>query len=221
MTQPYWRDAVGDAAMQDEHAFIWRAMLGTVDVDLTGQRVLDAGCNRGGFLRLLADEGQIAEGFGYDPAAGAVDDARRLAGSRRLHFEVADTVPSSWDGFDVAFSHEVLYLLGDLPAHAGAIFAALRPGGVYYAVLGVHAGSPMMEEWYRANVDDLQLPKLYDIDEVVSAFTAAGFDASVARLAVRFIPTGGRHHGHGPILDWLNYYYDDKVLLRFHRPLGS
>src|SRR5690606_13099138 len=80
----YWRSAAEDAAMQDEHGFIWLAMLDTIDVDLAGTRVLDAGCNRGGVLRLLADTRGIAEGLGYDPAAGAIDDARRLAGDRPL-----------------------------------------------------------------------------------------------------------------------------------------
>ena len=42
--------------MQEEHRFLWRALLDTIDIDLTGSRVLDAGCNRGGFLRLLVDE---------------------------------------------------------------------------------------------------------------------------------------------------------------------
>src|SRR6516162_1818803 len=104
--------------MQDEHGFIWRAMLDTIDVDLAGQRVLDAGCNRGGFLRLLADHHDIGEGFGYDPADGAIEDARRFAGARPLFFEVADSVPEAWTGMDVAFSHEVLYLLSDLGSHA-------------------------------------------------------------------------------------------------------
>ena len=72
MSTSYWRGAVEDEAMQDEHGFIWEAMLDTIDVDLTGKRVLDAGCNRGGFLRLLADAVGIAEGYGYDPASGAV-----------------------------------------------------------------------------------------------------------------------------------------------------
>jgi SAM-dependent methyltransferase len=67
--------------------------------------VLDAGCNRGGFLRLLADDAGIAEGFGYDPAAGAIEDARRLAGDRPLRFEVADAVPEGSGSFEVAFSH--------------------------------------------------------------------------------------------------------------------
>jgi SAM-dependent methyltransferase len=106
MGTSYWRGAAEDAAMQDEHGFIWKAMLDTIDTDLAGRRVLDAGCNRGGFLRLLVDTEGIGEGYGYDPASGAIADARRLAGARPLTFEVAETVPDAWDGFDVAFSHE-------------------------------------------------------------------------------------------------------------------
>ncbi len=56
METTYWQSAADDEAMQDEHLFIWRAMLETIDVDHSGTRVLDAGCNRGGFLRLLADQ---------------------------------------------------------------------------------------------------------------------------------------------------------------------
>jgi SAM-dependent methyltransferase len=214
----YWRSATEDQTMQDEHGFIWRAMLDTIDVDLAGTRVLDAGCNRGGFLRLLADERAIREGYGYDPAAGAIEDARRLGENRPLRFEVADTVPAGWDGFDVAFSHEVLYLLPDLATHARAVFDALASGGVYYAVMGVHRGSPRMAAWHARMANELRLPALYDVDGVVATFRGAGFEASAARLAMRFVPTAG--HGHDDrsgLLDWLDYYYDQKLMLRFAR----
>jgi len=219
MTETYWQDEAADEAMQEEHGFVWRAMLETVDVDLAGKRVLDAGCNQGGFMRLLADRCAIAEGFGYDPASGAIDDARRLTGARPLTFEVSDTVPDGWDGFDAAFSHEVLYLLHDLAAHARGIFAALAPGGAYHAVIGVHTGSPLMVRWHRENAEALNLPPLNDIDDVIAVFEGAGFEAAAARLAVRFVPAAG-HHGHdrGRLLDWLDYYYDQKLLLRFTRP---
>ena len=82
MNATYWRSAADDVAMQDEHGFIWRAMLDTIDVGLAGGRVLDAGCNRGGFLRLLADRHGITEGFGYDPAAGAIRSINSTAGSQ-------------------------------------------------------------------------------------------------------------------------------------------
>lgn len=218
MSTTYWRSAADDKEMQDEHGFIWSAMLDTIDMDLAGKRVLDAGCNRGGFLRQLVDQSGIAEGFGYDPASGAIKDARRLAGRRPLHFEAADTVPAGWDGFDAAFSHEVLYLLDDLPAHARALFGSLVPGGVYYAVMGVHNTSPLMVEWHEANIEELHLPQLYDIDDVIAVFQAAGFDTAASRLAVRFVPTAGHgHQGRGRLLDWLSYYYEHKLLLRFAR----
>lgn len=212
----YWRSATDDETMQDEHGFIWRAMLDTIDMDLAGRRVLDAGCNRGGFLRLLADEHGIAEGFGYDPAVGAIEDARRLAGDRPLRFETSSSVPEAWCDLDVAFSHEVLYLLPDLAPHAHTIHRSLGPGGAYFAVMGVHAGSPLMVEWHRSNRDELRLPPLYDVDDVIATFRRAGFDASVARLAIGFVPSTGRaHHHEGRALDWLTYYHDHKLLLRF------
>jgi trans-aconitate methyltransferase len=91
MSATYWQSAAEDEAMQDEHAFVWRAMLDTIDADVAGKRVLDAGCNRGGFLRLLVDRFGIAEGFGYDPASGAIEDAQRLAGTRPLTYEASST----------------------------------------------------------------------------------------------------------------------------------
>jgi hypothetical protein len=33
------------------------------------------------------------------------------------------------------------------------------------------------------------------------------------------VPAAGHHgHGRGRLLDWLDYYYDQKLLLRFTRP---
>jgi len=215
----YWRGAAEDEDMQDEHHFLWVAMLETANVELSGTKVLDVGCNRGGFLRLAVDRCAIASGFGYDPAAGAVEDARRLAGDRPLHFEVGAAVPVGWGGFDVAFSHEVLYLLHDLPAHATDVFSSLAPGGVYFAAMGVHTGSPLMVQWHADNADALGLPKLSDLDEVVAAFRGAGFDASLSRLGVRFVPADShRHHDRGTLAEWVEYYCDHKMLLRFARP---
>lgn len=218
MSATYWQSAAEDEAMQDEHAFVWRAMLDTIDADVAGKRVLDAGCNRGGFLRLLVDRFGIAEGFGYDPASGAIEDAQRLAGTRPLTYEASDRVPAGWEGLDLAFSHEVLYLVKDLSAHARGIHGALAPGGVYYAVMGVHAGSPLMTEFHANNAEELGMPPLREIDEVLAAFEVEGFDAAVARLRMTFVPADGRqHHERGRTLEWLDYFYDHKLLLRFGR----
>jgi SAM-dependent methyltransferase len=221
MSTPYWRGAAEDEAMQDEHGFIWRAMLDTIDTDLAGKRVLDAGCNRGGFLRLLVDSEGIGEGYGYDPASGAISDARRLAGDRPLFFEVGTTVPDGWSDFDLAFSHEVLYLLKDLVGHASSLLNALRPGGAYFAVMGVHGGSPLMAQWHAASAAELGLPRLYELDEVAGVFEGAGFSVSVANLKLGFVPVSAHRHEHDrreDLLAWLDYYSREKVLFRFIRP---
>jgi hypothetical protein len=116
----------------------------------------------------------------------------------------------------VAFSHEVLYLLPDLQTHARAIEHCLRPGGVYFAVMGVHTRSPLMVEWHDANAEKLGLPPLYDVDDVITTFSDNGFETSVGHLAIGFVPmTGLGHHGEGGVLDWLAYYSNDKILFRF------
>ena len=75
-----------------------------------------------------------------------------------------------------------------------------------------------MMEWHEANVEKLHLPELYDIDEVIAVFQAVGFDAAASRLVMRFVPTAGHgHQGRGRLLDWLKYYYEHKLLLRFTR----
>jgi hypothetical protein len=78
-----------------------------------------------------------------------------------------------------------------------------------------------MSAWHASAAGDLGLPRLYDLDEVAGAFDGAGFDVSVARLAVRFVPVsaarGGHEHRRG-LMDWLDYYTRDKVVFRLARP---
>jgi SAM-dependent methyltransferase len=221
MVSRYWRGAAEDEAMQEEHGFIWQAMLEMVDSDLSGRKVLDAGCNRGGLLRLLADRAGIGEGFGYDPAPGAIDDARRLAGARPLIFEAAATVPEGWSDFDAAFSHEVLYLLPDLPSHASALFASLAPGASYFATMGVHTESPLMTAWHADNAAALDLPGPYGLDTVADVFKDVGFEVAVGRLPFRFVPVHAHRVDSQPdarLSSWLDYYYRDKVMFRFNKP---
>jgi SAM-dependent methyltransferase len=204
--------------MQDEHGFIWLAMLEMADTPLSGKQVLDVGCNRGGFLRLLVDRADIGSGFGYDPASSAIEDARRLAGTRPLTFEVAATVPVGWAGFDAAFSHEVLYVLHDLPSHAVAVFAALSAGGSYFATMGVHADSPLMVAWHREKALELGLPGPYRLEDVADIFKDAGFDVAVGRLPFRFVPIHAHRadsHTDVRLSSWLDYYDRDKVMFRF------
>ena len=132
-------------------------------------------------------------------------------------------MPDAWGDFDVAFSHEVLYLLEDLSAHAAGLFGALKPSGSYFAVMGVHAESRMMSAWHAENAVELGLPRLYQLDEVARDFEDAGFSVSVANLKLGFVPVSAHRHGHNHRTDlfaWLDYYTREKVLLQFTRPFS-
>ena len=123
----------------------------------------------------------------------------------------------------MAFSHEVLYLLEDLTAHAASLFDAVRPGGAYFAVMGVHDASPMMAAWHAESAVELGLPRLYGLDEVARAFEGVGFSASVANLNLGFVPVSAHRHGpdqRGDLPAWLDYYSREKVVFRFTRSTG-
>jgi hypothetical protein len=85
-----------------------------------------------------------------------------------------------------------------------------------------------MAAWHRAHAEELQLPKLYTIDEVAGAFGAAGFEVAGARLKIGFVPASGHTSpdpsGSSPapaapeLLRWIEYYNDHKLLMRCKRP---
>jgi hypothetical protein len=78
-----------------------------------------------------------------------------------------------------------------------------------------------MSAWHGSVASDLALPRLYDLDEVVEVFDEVGFEVSVARLHMRFVPVSEQRGGHEhrrSLMDWLDYYERDKVLFRFTRP---
>jgi SAM-dependent methyltransferase len=178
-------DPTREPAMEESHRPLWRHFIETVpERDLSTSDVLDFGCNRGGFLRLLHALKPFRSGVGIDIAEDSVRAARAMAGPAPLTFEVAtDLAP--WQGhFDLAFSYEVIYLLPDLASHAAAIHAALRPGGVYYAVTGCHTDGPLWPALREMIGSSTNAPvQDRSPDDYAASFATAGFDVSVRRLA--------------------------------------
>ncbi|HEY6416929.1 MAG TPA: hypothetical protein VIX41_11840, partial [Acidimicrobiales bacterium] len=55
-----------------------------------------------------------------------------------------------------------------------------------------------MSAWHESVASDLALPGLYDLDDVIEIFDGAGFDVSVARLEVGFVPVSAPLKSHEP-----------------------
>jgi SAM-dependent methyltransferase len=145
--------------------------------------------------------------------------ATLLKGQRPIEYKVSDGAASLGQTFDLAFSHEVLYLLPDLAAHALDMHTALRPGGAYVAAMGCHMDSASWPRWRKVISETSSIP-IYDhsLEDVAKAFTAAGFNVGVRPLALdAFMPVTVGSPYFPKITDQLRYYSDDKVLFRFVR----
>lgn len=214
------RNEADEEAMGAAHAPIWRRMIDvSIHVDLRPSTVLDYGCNQGGFLRMLYDRHPFQSAVGIDIARESVARADLLKGYRPIEYKVGESAAALGRTFDFAFSHEVLYLLPDLAAHAADIKAALKPGGIYVAAMGCHKDSTVWPRWRKVLTETSSIP-LYDhsLDSVAKAFSDAGFHVSVRPLDLdAFMPVTVGSEYFPKVVDQLRYYSQDKVLFRFVR----
>lgn len=93
-----------------------------------GQRVLDAGCGNGAYLRALA--AQPVRSAGCDLSLGML----RSVAHRPLFNADVTALPVRDGAFDVVLAVHMLYHVADRPAAVGELRRVLTPGGVCVAV---------------------------------------------------------------------------------------
>lgn len=203
--------------MEQGHRPLWRHFIQSIpETDLSTREVLDFGCNRGGFLRLLHALKPFRQGLGIDIAEESIAAARQLAGVAPIEYEIGSD-PSAWpDRFDIAFSYEVVYLLPDLAAHAADMHAALRHGGVYYAVTGCHTDCPLWPAFRRAIGESTNAPvQDRSPEDYAGAFETAGFEVSVRRFGYSgFVPVPRDDRYYRKLSEAIDYAAEYKLLFR-------
>lgn len=210
-------DTAREAAMEEGHRPLWRHFIETVpEIDLSTREILDFGCNRGGFLRLLHTLRPFRHAVGVDIARASIVAARDLVGVAPIDYEVATDLSAWPDRFDLAFSYEVIYLLPHIAAHATQMHAALRKGGVYYAVTGCHTDCPLWPAWRQVIGETTNAPvQDRSPDDYASAFAAAGFDVSVRRFGYNgFVPIAKDQRYYRKLTDAVDYAAEHKLLFR-------
>lgn len=216
-----WDSLEGELAMERGHLPAWDAMIRQMDEhDLSQKRILDFGCNRGGFLRRLYQQKPFARAVGVDIAHDAVADAARLAGSTPVVYATPDALTAEAGSFDVVFSHEVVYLLPDLAAHAADIHRWLKHGGVYYMAIGEYAENPLWPRWKEiVSAFSPVPPQTYSLQDMASVFHRAGFTVGVTRLDCRgffdYDPTEMRYL-HSPY-ELVRFMTSDMMYFRFQK----
>jgi len=180
----YWDNPDRERHMQHEHEPAWRAMIDLVEEDLSNRTVLDFGCNQGGFLRLLHEIKPYRRALGIDIAEQSIAEANSRKGSLPCDYKTNQALVAMTEYFDVVFSHEVVYLLPDLTAHAKEIHNLLKPGGVYYIAIGAYTDNPLWQRW-RGIVSTFSpvRPQDYSLQDIALAFQKNGFTVAVQKLA--------------------------------------
>jgi SAM-dependent methyltransferase len=214
------KDWVVENAMNDDHRHLWQQLILHMEEDnLTKRSVLDYGCNQGGFLRLLFEQRPFHRGTGADIALDSLAIARRGTERLPLAFVSVSELKEMKAAFDVAFSHEVLYLLPDLAGHAALMRHVLKPGGVYYAAIGCHTGNPQWPRWRKIIAEYSSVTvQDYGLEDCARAFFDSGFSVSARPYLFQgFVPLKRQNAYFLSIADSLHYHTVEKTLFRFVR----
>lgn len=175
------RSATEETAMEPDHAYLWQHFITTIpEHNLQHAKILDYGCNRGGFLRTLYHQRPYHHGIGVDIATTSLAAARLRHADLPLTFITPEQLTEHQQSISVAFSHEVLYLLPDLAAHAAAIASTLRDDGVYYAAIGCHTSNPLWPHWRTLIANTTTIPVYdYSLDDYAKNFWQAGLQVEM------------------------------------------
>ncbi|MGW4560831.1 class I SAM-dependent methyltransferase [Streptomyces sp. NPDC004561] len=97
--------------------------------DVSGRRILDAGCGSGPLSAALRDRGAVVTGI--DASAGMLELARRRLGDEvALHVvDLSDRLPFADGAFDDVVASLVLHYLEDWGPTLAELRRVLRPGG--------------------------------------------------------------------------------------------
>jgi cyclopropane fatty-acyl-phospholipid synthase-like methyltransferase len=211
----------GDAGMEAEHLDHWEHVLSYIDYQIKNtDAVLDFGCNRGGFMRLLYDHSPFAEGIGIDRASDSLAHADASKGTRPFKFELSSTADSYERYFDMAVSTSVIYLIDDLEQHAKTMFRALKPGGSYYAQHPDYTSYENQKQLVDVIDKYAAIPtQLNSLDDIAKAFADAGFKVAIRRIPPRgFVPYQPGGLWYSSIYHKLSASYDHAYMFKLTRP---
>lgn len=141
--------------------------------DLTGQRVLDAGCGNGYLSRMLADRGALV--VGVEPGQSLFDFAveHETVAPQGIRYVQADlcALPELGAPFDVVIASMVLPAIPDWTGAMRACVHALKPGGLFVFAVNHPCFEQLWSTWrehgqYRTSryLDEYEIPGPSGVD---------------------------------------------------------
>jgi SAM-dependent methyltransferase len=215
-----WDSLEGEEDMAKGHEPSWDALISHMSEDnLAGKKVLDFGCNRGGFLTRLYKSKPFESALGVDIAQDSVAFANQNKGDAPCEYDHVDVLDSASNEYDVVFSHEVIYLLPDLKAHASDMHKVLKSGGVYYLAIGEYEENPLWDRWKDIVAEFSPVPpQTYSLKYIAQCFQECGFDISVRQLVCEgFFPYDPDDRYIENPMELINFMTKDMMLFRLEK----
>ena len=128
-----WAERVRTGSDQFRERILDSATLAVLG-DVTGKRVLDAGCGEGRFARMLAERGADVTGLDFSPAMidlAQKEERNRPLGISYLVADLADLPSLSPESFDIAVAYLCLIDVADHEEAMARIANVLKPGGQF------------------------------------------------------------------------------------------
>ncbi|MFD4880238.1 class I SAM-dependent methyltransferase [Streptomyces sp. NPDC058420] len=180
------------------NAYYERPAMLALTGDVSGRRILDAGCGSGPLFGALRERGAVVSGF--DASAGMLELARRRLGDS-ADLQVSDLggpLPYSDDTFDDVVASLVLHYLEDWGPALAELRRVLKPGGRLIASVDHPFAINLMhrqagreaeydyfdttnwtEEWTMGGQTALMSMWHRPLHAMIEAFTGAGFRITV------------------------------------------
>jgi 2-polyprenyl-3-methyl-5-hydroxy-6-metoxy-1,4-benzoquinol methylase len=220
LVDEWWMEpGAGDQSMEDEHGDFWNDFLANaVDVNFTGKKILDFGCNQGGLLRRIYQKTKFREAVGVDLAVNSVAVANDRKGVIPVSYFAVKNLESIDRDFDYAVSTAVIYLISDIQEHAKEIFEHLKPGGIYFAAHIDYVTDPKYQ-YTRDIIDSHAAIKSApnNLDDIVGAFESAGFKVYVKRMIPSGyipVPISAESHWYDSATNEIDYWYNHRYSFR-------
>jgi SAM-dependent methyltransferase len=220
----WFREENEEEGMYEDHAYLWEHLIEAVgEHDYSQKTVFDYGCNRGGFLKTLFQSRRFKKGIGADIAELSLAVAKRRHADLPVDFIFPHQLDRYENSVDIAFSHEVLYLISNLDEHAEAISRVLKRNGVYYAAIGCHTGNHLWPRWRGLIMESTSLPVFdYSLDDYARAFWKSGFRVDMRSYRITdFILIKPDNPYFPSASDSLNYHTAVKTIIRATRIAGG
>lgn len=145
-----------DDGLEDCNIHFWRALLGHIKADgvRSARTLLDHGCHTGGLAALAAEQLGSSQIWAMEPVLRSRQQAEQRLSRLSTVTQINAISPDAWsrvpdNSIDLLLSHEVLYLVEDLPGLFQEVARVLGSQGAGYFVLGCHTENPAWTRWKK------------------------------------------------------------------------